>query len=292
MKEQQLYVRRYGPEKGKEVKGVLQILHGMAEYGGRYAQFAEFLVGKGYVVYVGDHRKHGESISGDQKVGYYTDDTWIDMVDDIDIIVKDILKRESVDSIMMLGHSMGSFLLRTYLIRYGEHVSKAIIMGTGDTNVALVKVAIQMAKLLGRFSGKKVSPFLDNMAVGPYNKPFKPNRTASDWLTRDTSVVDWYINSPLCGYPYTPKFYQEISTGLLFIAQDDNIQKSPKIPMLFISGAIDPVGEAGKGVTKVVEKYKALGYAVELNLIKDARHEILNELNKEKVYEDVYQFMI
>jgi alpha-beta hydrolase superfamily lysophospholipase len=286
---QQLFVRRYeGSEKGK---GVIQILHGMAEYGDRYDGFAQFLTEQGYVVYIHDHRKHGKSISGDQKVGYFKDDTWVFMVEDIELVQQDIVQKENCEKVIMIGHSMGSFLLRTYLMDHGERVSKAVLSGTGITDIPLSKAGLLAAKLIRLFSPDKPSVLLNNMTVGPYNKPFKPNRTEVDWLTRDNSIVDWYVKSPLCGYAYTPRFYEEIVKGLLYIIKNVNILKTPKIPILFISGDNDPVGGHGVGVTKIRDIYKSLGYNTEMDLIKDARHEILNELNKDDIYRKILKFI-
>ncbi len=286
---QQLYVRRYEGDNSKN--GVIQILHGMAEYGDRYDGFAEFLTKQGYVVFVQDHRKHGMSISGSQKVGYYTDDTWKQMVEDIEFVQKYILEREAVNKVLMIGHSMGSFLLRNYLIDFGEHVNKAIIMGTGDTDVLKSKMGLLLAKIIGKFSGHKPSKFLNDLSVGNLNKAFEPGKTGVEWLSRDEAISSWYVKNPLCGYSYTPKFYEELIKGILYIIKKDVIIKTPKIPLLFISGAMDPVGDMGIGTTKIHDIYKRLGYNVELTLFEEARHEILNELNKEEVYNRILTFI-
>lgn len=291
---QKLYVRRYEDEliKAKDKpKKVIQILHGMAEYGDRYDGFAKYLTGLGYIVYVHDHRKHGKSINDNQKVGYFDTDTWTEMVKDIEIVQQELVNKEGVDKVMMIGHSMGSFLLRNFLIDYGQRVEKAVIIGTGDTDIKLSKIGVQGAKLIGKISPNKPSKLLNNMSVGKYNKAFKPNRTDLDWLTRDNKVVDWYVNSPLCGYSYTPKFYEEIAKGILYIIGQEAIKQTPKIPLLFVSGEKDPVGGFGEGVKKVREIYKLLGYNTQIELYKNARHEVLNELNKDEVYKRISNFL-
>ncbi len=292
---QQLFVRCYkeeskpGGEGQKNVK-VIQILHGMAEFGDRYEPFAQVLVAQGYRVYVHDHRKHGYSLSGSQKVGYYTNDTWEQMVGDVQKVQVEILSRESVDSLFMFGHSMGSFLLRSFLMDFGDRVSAAVICGTANTNGPLSLVGVMAAKLLARVVGHKPSVFLNNLSVGGYNKAFEPTQTSADWLTSDHGLNQWYVEHPLCGYPYTPKFYEEIAKGLRYIIKDDNIVKTPKIPLLFISGDHDPVGEMGKGVESVRQKYETLGYDTQLTLFKNARHEILNDTCKDQVYERILAF--
>lgn len=289
---QKIYVRRYESDNNiGRPKKVIQILHGMAEYGDRYDGFAKYLTEEGYIVFIHDHRKHGKSINDDQKVGYYDTDTWTEMVEDIEIVQEDLVAKEGIDNIMMIGHSMGSFLLRNYLIDYGERVTKAVIIGTGNTDMTMSKAGLQTAKLIGKIAPNKPSKMLNNLSVGKYNKAFKPNRTELDWLTRDDNIVDWYVNSPLCGYSYTPKFYEEIIKGLLYIIDEEAISQTPRIPLLFVAGEKDPVGDFGEGVKKVAEKYKLQGYNVDIELYKNARHEVLNELNKEEVYKRISNFL-
>ncbi|MBS4534030.1 alpha/beta hydrolase [Clostridium sp. D2Q-14] len=291
-KNQKLYIRTYRNENTeKNNKEVIQILHGMAEYGYRYEDFANFLVKQGYIVYIHDHRKHGKSVEDGQKIGYYTNDTWGDMVDDVNHVKQLAKKQENVDKIILIGHSMGSFLARNTLMDYGKDISKAVIIGTGYTDKASINVAITMAKILGKTSGKKPSKFLNNLLIGGFNKSFKPNKTSADWLTKDTSIVDSYINDPLCGYSYTPKFYEEILKGLLYIINPENIKKTPNIPLFFIAGEKDPVGKSGTGVQKVNSIYKDLGYNTSIELIPEGRHEILNEINKEDIYKKILKFI-
>lgn len=291
---QNLYVRRYEDETFSSVNGskkVVQVLHGMAEYGDRYDNFAKYLTECGYVVYIHDHRKHGKSIGSNDKVGYYDTDTWTEMVEDIEIVQQELMTKEGIDKLMMIGHSMGSFLLRNFLIDYGERVTKAVLIGTGNTDIALTKAGLQLSIVRRKISPNKPSNTLNNLSVGKYNKAFKPNRTDLDWLTRDDNIVDWYVNSPLCGYSYTPKFYEEISKGLLYIISEDAIKQTPRIPLLFVAGEKDPVGDFGEGVKKVNEKYRLLGYDTDIELYKNARHEVLNELNKEEVYKRISNFL-
>jgi len=289
---QKIYVRRYESDSNNGgTKKVVQILHGMAEYGDRYDGFAKYLTEEGYIVFIHDHRKHGKSISDDQKVGYYDTDTWTEMLEDIEIVQQGLVDKEGIDHVIMIGHSMGSFLLRNYLIDYGERVTKAVIIGTGDTDLVMSKAGLQAAKLIGKIAPNKPSKMLNDLSVGKYNKAFKPNRTELDWLTRDNNIVDWYVNSPLCGYAYTPKFYEEIAKGVLYIINEEAISQTPRIPLLFVSGEKDPVGDYGQGVKKVSEIYKLQGYKVDVELYANARHEVLNELNKVEVYKRISDFL-
>lgn len=288
---QTLYVRRYEDAEVSEKKGVVQILHGMAEYGDRYDLFAEFLTKNGFIVYVHDHRKHGKSVSADQKVGYFDTDTWKDMVADIDCVQQEIINRENVSKVIMIGHSMGSLLLRNYLFSFGTKVSKAVIIGTAATEKALSKTAVLLGRTYEKISPNKPNDVLNNLTVGKFSKLFTQNPTGLGWLTRDDGIVNAYAEDPLCGYSYTPRFYSELAKGVLEIWHEEQVKKTPKIPLLFLAGDKDPVGAQGEGVKKVVSLYKNLGYQADIKLYSDARHEILNEINKEDVFSDILAFI-
>lgn len=288
---QQLYVRRYEDTSVTDKKGVIQILHGMAEYGDRYDRFAEFLSNRGFVIYIHDHRKHGKSLSPDQKIGHFTTDTWKDMVADVDCVQQQILIRESVNKVIMIGHSMGSLILRDYLAKFGSNVSKAVIMGTAPTDRLLARAAIMLGKTYEKISPDKPNHVLNQLTVGGFSKAFKPNPTGVEWLSRDNDIINAYVKDPLCGYSYTPRFYVELAKGLLEVGHEAWIKKTPKIPMFFVAGDKDPVGNQGDGVKKVVSVYEKLGYKVALKLYTDARHELLNEINKEEVFSDIAAFI-
>jgi len=288
---QDLYVRRYIGDKNGRDKAI-QILHGMAEYGERYEAFADFLVGKGYIVYVHDHRKHGDSISKGQKVGKFTkNDIWAKILADVETVQKVIMDRDNPKELYMIGHSMGSFILRAFLMDYGERVKKAVMIGTGTMAPIKSKVGILTAKVIGWFVPNKPNLFLNVMSVGGYNKAFAPNKTLVDWISRDSDVVTRYIEDPLCGYAYTPKFYEELAKGLLQITKDEEIMKTPDIPLMFLSGEKDPVGEQGQGVLAVVERYRKLGFQTKVDLVNGDRHEILNEPDKEDNYKRILNFI-
>jgi alpha-beta hydrolase superfamily lysophospholipase len=289
VKNQNLFVRRYGDEKAKN--GVIQILHGMSEYGGNYEDFAGFLVNNGYIVYVHDHRKHGESLSKGQKIGYFTDDTWEDMVEDVERVQRYIVERENTQTLILFGHSMGSFLCRNYLINYGDRISKAVIMGTADADVMTSKFGGLVAKIYEKTAGDKTNAFLHYMSIGRLSNKKDPTRKENDWLSRDLEAVERYNNDEGCGFSYTPRFYGEIAKAVLFIFNKKNIAKTQKIPLYFISGEADEIGKCGKGVKRVADIYKALGYDVTLDLIEGAKHAILDETNKEEVYDKILTFL-
>lgn len=268
--------------------GVVHLLHGMAEHCRRYRHFASYLVSNGYVVYTHDHRKHGKSIVKGQTVGIFDKkDSFANMIEDVRLVQEFIKDREKSLEIILLGHSMGSLISRRYIQLHGDYVSKAIIMGTMAAKPFLLNVAILSGKIVRLFSSKgSRSTFLNRLAIGGFNLQFEPARTECDWLSRDTSQVDKYLSDELCGYSYSATFYINLFKEIITSQEKANIKKTPQIPLLFVSGASDPVGLDCKGVKKIVSQYEMSGYSdtVNLKLFEGARHEILNEINKEEVY--------
>ena len=194
----------------------------------------------------------------------------------------------------LMGHSMGSFLTRTYLIRYPGTVDAAIIMGTGHQSPAIVAGGRAIAKAAGKRHGFKAhSPRVEALAFGAYNKAFAPNRTEVDWLSASDNNVDAYIADPLCGQKASIGLFCEMLGGIRFISTPKNIASMNRnTPILFISGDKDPVGEMGKGVRRAYEAFRRAGVRdVELKLYKGLRHEILNEDCRAVVYNDLWSWI-
>lgn len=286
---------RWLPEQGSYL-GVVQIVHGMVEYVDRYDEFARFLCDNGYVVVGEDHLGHGGSVNDESEWGYFT------KYDGFDYIIKDLHNlhmkqaKEFPDiPYFFLGHSMGSFLTRIYISYYGKSLAGAIIMGTGNQPPALAFFGKILASLIALFKGDKYrSAFINKMAFGSYNKKFKPARTSCDWLTKDTAIVDAYMNDPRCTFIFTLNGYKELFDGIMYVGQKSNIGKTPKnLPLLLTSGAKDPVGGFGKGVIHVYDMYKAAGIDdVSIKLYDDDRHEILNETDRTQVYQDILAWLV
>lgn len=281
-----LFVLRW--QKRDSSNKIIHILHGMAEHCDRYDDFARFLVNNGFTVYAHDHRKHGKSINEGQVIGIFDkDDSFKNIIGDVNLVHKFINEKEKDPEIILLGHSMGSLIGRRYLQEYGNYVSKAIIMGTMAAQPFLLNMAKLIGNIINVFSPKnKRSKFLNNLVVGGFNAFFKPNRTDCDWISSDTEQVDKYIKDDLCNYCYSSRFYINLFNEVLESQKLENILRTPKIPILLISGISDPVGLNGEGVKKVFEIYSSNGYKeyLTLKLFDNYRHEILNELNKETVY--------
>lgn len=275
--------------------GVYQIAHGVAEYALRYEPFAEFLNSKGFVVVANDHIGHGLSVAeGAAQLYFGKKDGWTHVVDDMFELRKRTGQKYPGLPYFLMGHSMGSFLTRTYLIRYPGSVKAAIIMGTGQQPGYMVAGGRLAAKVIGKKSGyDKFNETVDGLAFGAYNKPFEPKRTNYDWLSANEENVDKYIADPLCGGGATAGLFLEMLGGIGFIGKQSNVEKMDKnIPILFISGEMDPVGELGKGVRKAYESFRKAGVKdVELKLYPGLRHEILNEKEKDQVYADIWAWV-
>ena len=281
----QLHCCRWMPE--GEPKAVLQIVHGIAEYIERYDDFAGFLNGLGYVVVAEDHMGHGQTVGAEGTQGYF-EGGWFTAVSDSYALLRKTKAEYPQIPYVLFGHSMGSFLTRTYLIRYPGTVKAAVIMGTGWQPRAILPGAIGICQLACKKVGEKnTSATLQNMVFGGYNKRVEHPRTEFDWLTRDAKVVDAYIAHPSCGFTATKGLLRDLLTGIRFIEQKQNLAKMNKdLPVLFIAGGDDPVGNYGKGVTRAAEEFRKAGMKhVACRLFPLGRHEILNEINRREVYD-------
>ncbi|MBT3312632.1 MAG: alpha/beta hydrolase [Desulfobacterales bacterium] len=290
-----IFIYRWSPEEKVNVKGVVQIAHGMAEHGARYESFAEVLVDEGFAVYASDHRGHGKTAGSKEEIGYFADTKgWNKVVDDMQELTTTIKKENPDLPVFIFGHSMGSFLLRNYIYLYGDLIHGAILSGTGGDPGVLGNLAILISKLeIIRIGKKGRTKLMNKLTFGSFNKHFKPNRTEFDWLSRDEEVVDNYINDPFCGKIFTAGFYKDMMFGLKQINQKSNILKTPKdLPIFLFSGDMDPVGSNGKGVIQVYNAYNSMGMRdVSYKLFHGGRHEMLNETNREEVFQDIISWI-
>ncbi len=288
-----IYAKRCLPE--GEPKAVVQIAHGIAEHIERYAEFMEFLAANGYVAVANDHLGHGKSISEPDQQGFFAEkEGWDYVVADMDRL-RDRMKSEYPHiPYIFFGHSMGSFLTRTYLIKHPDKYDAAIISGTGHQSKALVLSGLAMAKAFVLLYGpKKRGDVLNAVAFGAYNKSFEPARTPYDWLSRDAAVADKYAADPLCGFIPTVSLFRDMMGGIKFITDRKNIDTmSTKQPVYFMSGACDPVGDSGAGVNRAYKAFCDAGLEdVFMRLYPGGRHEMLNELNKQDVYRDILNWL-
>ena len=290
----QLHGMRWEPE-GRSVRAVLQLCHGVAEHIARYDAFARYLNSLGIAVVGHDHLGHGLSLpEGGTPVYFGEGNTWHTVVDDIYVLHQRIRLWYPDVPLCIMGHSMGSFLTRTYLIRYPGTVKAAIIMGTGWQPKAVIAGGLAVAKAVGAVVGESgTSDLVTQLAFGAYNKAFAPNRTSLDWLSASDNNVDAYIADPLCGQKTSIGLFYEMLGGIRFVSAQKNINSmNLNTPILFISGDRDPVGEMGKGVRRAYNAFRRAGVRdVEIKLYRGLRHEILNEDCRAVVYNDIWNWI-
>ena len=276
-------------------KAVLQISHGVSEYILRYEPFAEYLTERGFAVVGHDHLGHGGSVApGAARLYFGPKGSWNWVVDDIYTLRQQAGRKFACLPYFLLGHSMGSFLARTYLIRYPGTLDGAVIMGTGQMAPAIIAggkaVAAAESKRLGE---DQPSPLVTKLSFDTYNKVFAPNRTGFDWLSINEENVDRYIADHLCGGNASIGLFREMLGGMSYIAKPENLKKmNLNTPILFISGAMDPVGDCGKGVKRAYESFRKAGVRdVSIQLYPELRHEILCETERETVFADVFNWL-
>lgn len=287
-----VYAREWLPQ--GQPRGIVQIVHGVAEHIGRYEHVARFLNEHGVLVCGGDHLGHGKTAS-DGKYGYFASrGGW-------DLVVRDIRRLRELEEethpgapYVMLGHSMGSFLTRTYLIGWPGTLDGAVLSGTGQEPAPLVMFGKGLAGGIGVLRGDDyVSRLVYTLSMGSYNRTFKPNRTPGDWLSRDEMMVDAWLKDPMCRFQPTVSMFRDMMGGLQFIASPKNLARmSRETPVLFLSGGRDPVGAMGRGVEKVVGMFRKAGCKdVTLKLYPEGHHEVLNEINRQEVMEDLWAWL-
>ncbi len=285
-----IHAASYKPENESSIKAVFQIAHGMAEHLERYEAFADVLCENGFAVYINDHLGHGQSISSDDELGYFgKKDGWKNFVEDCHTLLEIAKEENPGKPVIFFGHSMGSFVSRSFSFKYANELSGAVFCGTSGPNPA-AGMGAAIAALIGKVKGTHHrSAFIDKLAFGAYNKKFE-GRTAFDWLSRDNEQVDKYIADSLCGFLFTAYGYRDMFNLLSSVSGKDWFENYPKaLPVLIISGSMDPVGAYTKGVKQVYDGLKNAGKDnITMHIYENARHEILNEKECfEKVCSDV-----
>lgn len=272
-------------------KAIVQILHGMAEYGSRYARLAQALAAAGYSVYAHDHRGHGQSIPEAGPPGHMADsDSWNRIVEDAHGVNREIAKRHRDLPIIIVGHSMGSFVLQQLLFERPDDMVAAALSGSNGKPPPIAMIGKLLARIeRARVGKQKPSPLLQKLTFGEYNKPFEPARTEFDWLSRDPDEVDKYVADPLMGFAVSTQTWLDLLNALDRISKPSNIAKVPKDkPLYLFAGDQDPIGDNGKGMKNLYDAYKrAAIFDVRLKLYPGARHETLNETNRQEVTDDL-----
>ncbi|QSF13925.1 alpha/beta fold hydrolase [Mycoplasma sp. Mirounga ES2805-ORL] len=283
-------------EKVTKPRFVVQLIHGMQEHIKRYETFANFLTNNGIKVIGMDTRGHGETGRLMKFMGHLSDENGNEkVVEDVNDLNKYIKTNFKDAKVIILGHSMGSLILRNYINKYSENIDGAIVCGSTGLADINVNLGYLLAKHYVRRYGKRgKSPFLNVLPFKNNNKYIKEPKTVFDWLTRDESISLAYKKDSKCGFLCTNQFYIDLLKLVKNMSKKKNLLdvKNKKLPIYFISGEMDPVGKYGKGVKKSVDFYhKAKFENISLSLYPEMRHEILNEIDKEVVYNDILEFV-
>lgn len=287
---------KWAPDNG-EYKAILQITHGMVEFIERYAAFAEFLTENGYMVVGHDHIGHGQSVESKEDWGFFAEENPSDVVVADIHKLRTLVQEENPDvPYFMMGHSMGSFMLRKYLSLHNENLRGAIIMGTGFIPEKMTNLALKITGFVTKFRGVKYrSKLIQSLAFGADYKGFDMTgeKPEDSWLTKDVEIVKQYYNEPRCTFMFTVNGYKGLFEAVNFSCNPENAAKIPKkLPLFIVSGEQDPVGGLGKGVMDVYEMYKSAGVQdLTYKLYDNDRHEILNETDREVVYSDLLAWM-
>ena len=286
-----LYVNQWLPD--APPKALIMVSHGMAEHGGRYVRLAEALCGAGYGVFALDQRGHGRT-ADEGTLGLFAEqDGWNKVVGDLASLNQHIGQQLPGVPIILLGHSMGSYIAQAYLLHHSASLHGAVLSGSNFQPVALYRAArlITRAERL-RQGLRGRSALIEFLSFGSFNQAFKPNRTAFDWLSRDPDEVDRYLQDPLCGFRCTNQLWFDLLGGLQQISKASNLaQIDPGLPILVIGGECDPVSE-GKRLKSLAHALREAGCQnLQLNIYPQARHEVFNETNRDEVTADVLTWL-
>ena len=288
-----VFAKKWINEDFKKHKGIIQLVHGMQEHIGRYNDFANFLANNGYIVVGHDHLGHGNTAKCEGDFGYFADNNgWDRLVEDVHILQNKIHNEYPELPYIVMGHSMGSLIVRTYITKYDDHLTGVIISGTSGQKYGLISGKI-LIKIISAFKGKRYkSRLIEHLVTGSFNKKFEPNRTPSDWICSDENEVNKFIEDKKCGKMFSVQAYYDLLSGTQYLSKQKNVNKTIKAPILIFSGDQDPVGQNGKGVLRVYKMLKKDGTRnVYLRLFKNARHEMLNEVNKLEVYNFILDWL-
>lgn len=262
----------------------------------RYDEFAVQMASRGILVVGNDHLGHGQSVPTGGTYGYFCEN------DPATVVVRDVHRLKKMTQNLypgvpyyIMGHSMGSFITRNYLCKYGSGINGAVILGTGmqpKSVLVVSKAAAAIQKAL--YGSKHVSHFIDKNAFGKYNKRIKDAKTAADWLTKDADRVEAYLKDSSCGFVFTVNGFQTLFELIWRLYKKENLENMPKdLPILFASGMDDPVGDYFEGVQRAIESFKVVGMKdITVKKYETDRHELLNETDRDTVTQDIYNWLM
>ncbi|WP_352400984.1 alpha/beta hydrolase [Anaerotignum sp.] len=274
----------------------LQIVHGMVEFVDRYHEFATFLCQNHIAVIGHDHLGHGLSTSWDEDLGFFHESQGRNLlIQDMYQVTKEVKRRFPNVPNFILGHSMGSFCTRKYLTFFGHELQGAILVGTGDPPISLTRIGKDLAILLEKKHGSHYrSRILDKLSFYGYLRHIENPKTVKDWISRDEEIVSTYVSHKYCSFLFTVSAFKDLFSIISYDTKKIRFDLIPRsLPILFTSGDMDPVGNWGKAPKSLYDMYLSEGFEdVTLKLYPQARHEIINELNRQEVYEDISTWIL
>ncbi|MEL6344759.1 MAG: alpha/beta hydrolase [Myxococcota bacterium] len=275
-------------------RAVVHIAHGMAEHAARYGRLAEALAAAGFAVYANDHRGHGQTASEAERGVFADEGGWSLVIADLRDFIENARAQHPDVPVVLMGHSMGSLMTQQYLYEHGDTIDAAVLSGTSGKPPAIATVGRYVARFERWRLGKRGrSKIIDALTFQDFNRKFKPNRTGFDWLSRDNAEVDKYIADPLSGFLVSVQLWIDVLDAITTFTRTENQQKIRKdLPIYIFAGDKDPVGEMGASVKRLERDYQAVGIQdVTCTLYPDARHETLNETNRDQVTADLIAWL-
>jgi alpha-beta hydrolase superfamily lysophospholipase len=287
----EIFVRKWAPGAGAP-KAAVQVAHGGSEHSGRYERFAQFLSAAGFVVYATDHRGHGETAQRSGKLGIGGEDAWNGMVKDQKQLT-DIIRNEHPNlPIFLFGHSLGSLLAQDYVERWGMDLKGVVLSGTTGVFPGLDGLITAFEQAAQGAAADEPSAAIGQMFAS-LNAPFAPAKTGFEWLSRDEAEVQKFVNDPWCGVLPSNGFARDFLKGMRDMWQLEKEARIPKnLPFLVVSGSLDTFGGNTQAVMPLIERYRSYGIQdLTYKFYPEARHEVLNEVNRDEVQQDVLDWL-
>ncbi len=276
-----------------EVKGLFHIVHGMTEYIERYSHLMSFLADAGFAVFGYDNLGHGKTVSDKSELGFIAHKKGYDyLVRDVKVFEDEIIKRYPEKPLVLMGHSMGSFIARLAAVRFKQMYKALVVCGTGGPN-PLGGAGLLICNVIKMFCGERhISPLVEKMAFGAYNKHFE-GISKYDWLTKDRSRIEKYADDEYCTFHFTVSALYDLIKLNCLANQKKGYAVDKRLSVLLVSGDMDPVGNYGKGVKKVFEGYLKAGVLnTEIKLYENCRHEIHNDTCSEEMFRKIAEFAV
>lgn len=276
-----------------EIKGLIQIVHGMCEYKERYLDFMKFLADNGYACIIHDHRGHGESIKSKEDLGYFYEAGWKGLVEDIYQVMKDMKAGKDLPY-YLIGHSMGSLAVRCFLKKYDSEIDKLFVIGC-PSKLPGMKPGLALIKLIEKIKGgKSHSKLIDNLVVNSnYERKYRDENIVHAWVNSDRKAVEAYNKDPFCNFTFTVNGYKNLVSMTMetYSNKGYNVSK-PDMMIRFLSGSGDPCAISKKDIGKAMRFIKKAGYTnVKAKMYDGMRHEILNEPDHRLVYKDILNYI-